>query len=317
MRIAIFGSGAVGGYFGARLAQAGEDVIFLARGAQLRALQSAGLRVESPLGDISLRSVQATDDPARIGPVDVILVGVKAWQVSQAAREMRPLVGPKTIVVPLQNGVEAAPELAAELGAGPVLGGLCRISSSLVEPGRLRHLAIDPYIGFGELEGGPSPRAEPLFEAFRRAGVSVELLTDVQAALWDKLIFIASLGGVGAVTRAPAGEVRALPETRRMLESAIREILAVAAAHGTVLPQDTLPNKLAYIDSLPPETTTSMQRDIMEGRPSELSYQNGAVARLGAARGAPAPTHDFIYASLLPQENRARSLAAGSTSGEG
>jgi 2-dehydropantoate 2-reductase len=139
--------------------------------------------------------------------------------------------------------------------------------------------------------------------------VTAEILTDVQAALWGKLVFIASLGGVGAVTRATAGVLRALPETRRMLESAIREIVAVAAAHGVSLPQDTLPRTLAFIDGLPPDTTTSMQRDILEGRPSELSYQNGAVSRLGAARGAPAPTHEFIYASLLPQENQARGLA--------
>lgn len=316
MRIAIFGSGAVGGYFGARLAQAGQDVVFLARGAHLEALRTGGLKVESPLGDVLLHPVQATDDPAEVGLVDVVLLGVKAWQVSQAAREMRPLVGPGTIVVPLQNGVDAAAELAAELGPEPVLGGLCRISSSLIKPGHIRHMAIDPCVAFGEVAGGPSPRAQPLYRALQKAGVSVEILTDVRTALWDKLVFIASLGGVGAVTRAPAGVVRTLPETRRMLESAIGEIMAVAAAHKAALPQDTLPRMLDFIDGLPPETTTSMQRDIVEGRPSELHYQNGAVARLGAALGVPAPTHKFIYASLLPQENLARSLVAHQSGGE-
>ena len=170
MRIAIFGAGAVGGYFGARLAQAGEDVIFIARGEHLRAMRRDGLYVESILGDFRVTPVKATDDPASVGPVDVVLVGVKAWQVPEAAESMRPMVGPETFVVPLQNGVEAPDQLAAVLGKEHVLGGLCRIICARVAPGRIRHAGMEPYVAFGELDNRPSPRAERLRAAFERAG---------------------------------------------------------------------------------------------------------------------------------------------------
>jgi len=322
MRIAIFGTGAVGGYFGGRLAQAGEEVVFIARGEQLRALQDHGLRVDSLVfkddfkGDFVVQPVQVTGDPAQVGIVDVILVGVKAWQVTEAAQGMRPLVGPETFVVPLQNGVEAPDQLAAVLGAGCVLGGLCRIVGFVVEPGHIRHAGLEPYVAFGELDDriapgtGPtsshSERAERLREAFTRAGVTAEIPPDIQVAMWEKFLFIAAFSGVGAVTRAPAGVLRTLPETRRMLEQAMREVLAVARAREVVLPEETIRQTMALIDSLPPGGTASMQRDIMEGRSSELESQNGAVVRLGQEVGVATPLHAFIYHSLLPLELQAR-----------
>lgn len=307
MRIAVFGAGAVGGYFGGRLAQAGEEVVFIARGEQLRALRERGLQVDSLAGDFVIQPVQATDEPAEVGTVDVVLVGVKAWQVPEAAQAMRPLVGPETFVVPLQNGVEAPAQLAAVLGAEPVLGGLCRIVSLVVEPGHIRHAGMEPYVAFGELDNRDSRRVEWLRQAFARAaGVSVDIPPNIQVAMWGKFLFIASFSGVGAVTRAPAGVLRELPETRDMLDRAMREVLAVAQARGIALPEQSIPKTMALIDSLPPEGTASMQRDIMAGRPSELESQNGAVVRLGEEEGVATPLHAFIYHSLLPLELRAR-----------
>jgi 2-dehydropantoate 2-reductase len=306
MRIAVFGTGAVGGYFGGRLAQAGEEVVFIARGKQLQALQDQGLRVDSPKGDFALRSIQATDDPAQVGVVDAVIVGVKAWQVTEAARACRPLIGPKTFVVPLQNGVEAPDQLAAALGAGHVLGGLCRIVSFVVAPGHIRHAGLAPYVALGELDNHPSERAGRLRAAFERAGVTAEIPPDIQVALWQKFLFIASFGGVGAVTRAPAGVLCRLPETRQMLQQAMREVLAVAAARRIALPEEAIEQTMTLIDNLPPGGTASMQRDIMAGRPSELESQNGAVVRLGQEVEVATPLHAFIYHSLLPMELQAR-----------
>lgn len=316
MRIAIFGAGAVGGYFGARLARAGEEVVFIARGEHLQAMRRDGLHVESVLGDFRVAPVNATDDPASVGPVDAVLVGVKAWQVPEAAEAMRPLIGPETFVVPLQNGVDAPDQLAAVLGREHVLGGLCRIISSVVAPGRIRHGGMEPYVAFGELDNRPSPRAERLRTAFEHAGVRAEIPADIHVAMWEKFLFICTLSGVGAVTRAPVGVLRSMPETRRMLEQAVAEAFAVGRARGIALPDDAPQRIMALIDGLPPEGSASMQRDLAAGRPSELESQNGAVVRLGREVGVPTPLHAFIYHSLLPLERRARGQIDFSIPGE-
>ena len=306
MRIAIFGTGGAGGYFGAQLARAGEEVVLIARGDHLRAIRSEGLRVETSRGEIVIRPSLATDDPAEAGIVDVVLVGVKSWQVPEAAHAIRPLIGPESFVVPLQNGVEASSQLAAVLGSEHVLEGLCGTLSWLSGPGRIRSIGDVHFIKFGELDNRASERTERLRRAFEAAGVNVEVPADVHQALWTKFLFVVSLGGVGAVTRAPVGVVRTLPRTRRMLEGCMREILAVARARGVALPDAIIADRLAFIDSLAPDGTTSLQRDIMEGKPSELEAWNGAVARFGREAGVPTPLHEFIYDSLLPQEMRAR-----------
>jgi 2-dehydropantoate 2-reductase len=307
LSIAVFGTGATGGYFGGRLTQAGEDVRFIARGAHLAALREHGLRVDSVDGDFRLHPVRVTDDPAEVGPVDVVLLGVKAWQVPDAAKAMRPLVGERTFVVPLQNGIEAPDQLAAVLGAGHVLGGLCQILAHIESPGSIRHTGVAPYIAFGELDGSSSARAEALREAFARArGVTAEVVPDIRAAMWNKFLFIAAMSGVGAVTRAPIGVVRSQPESRRLLRQAIEEIYAVAVRAGIALPADTVERTLAFIDGLPPDGTASMQRDVMQGRPSELETQVGAVVRLGERLGVEVPVHRTIFAALLSLERRAR-----------
>ncbi|HEX3233055.1 MAG TPA: 2-dehydropantoate 2-reductase [Gemmatimonadales bacterium] len=303
----VFGAGAVGAYFGGRLAETDEDVAFIARGAALRAIRERGLRVTSTDGDFVIQPAHASDTPAELGLADVILLGVKAWQVPDAARAMGPLLGPDTFVVPLQNGVEAPAQLAAVLGPERVLGGLCRILAWIAAPGEIRHEGVEPYIGFGELAGGLSPRVERLQQVFARCrGVTAEALEDVRAELWRKFLFIASVSGVGAVTRAPIGVFRSRPETRALLERAMREVLAVARAHGVALPDDTVEETLAFTDTVPAEGTASMQRDLIAGRPSELEAQSGAVVRLGREKGVPTPVHESFYRSLVPLELRAR-----------
>ena len=306
MRIAIFGAGSVGGYFGGRLAAAGEDVTFIARGETLRALRAQGLRVDSIKGDFVVNPARGTDNPAEVGPVDIVLLAVKAWQVEEAANMMRPLLGPDTAVVPLENGVEAPDQMAPVLGREHVAGGVCRLVAFQVGPAHIRHAGVDPTVAFGELGGGRSKRLARLQEAFERASVRAEVVEDISVAIWEKFLFIAAISGLGSVTRAPAGVLRSLPETRRMLEAALGEIAALADARGVRLPEGAVARTLAFIDTLPADATASMQRDFVAGKPSELEAQNGAVVRLGQAAGVPTPVNAFIHHALLPQEQRAR-----------
>lgn len=300
------GAGGLGGYLGARLALAGEQVVFLARGRQLEALRTRGLRVDADGGAFELGPQPATDEPATVGPVAAVLIAVKAWQVAEAARAIAPLLGPETCVVPFQNGVEAPDDLARVLGPGPVVAGVAKVVSLLAGPGHIRHLGGPTSVAIAERDNRPSPRVERVRDAFRRAGIEVETPADIQAALWEKFLFVASAGGVGAVTREPIGVSRSLPETRRMLERAMGEIRDVAQARGVRLPEDVVTRTMAFVDTLPPAGTASLQRDIALGRPSELEWWSGAVVRMGREAGVATPVHAFIYYSLLPSELRAR-----------
>jgi 2-dehydropantoate 2-reductase len=307
MRIAIFGAGGVGGYFGGRLAQAGEDVVFIARGDHLKTMLKQGLKVDSVKGDFLVKPVQATGDPAQVGIVDVVLVCVKAWQVPEAAEAIRPMIGADTVALPLQNGLEAPTQLAAVLGDQHVLGGLCGLSTFIMGPGHIRHAGADPWIRFGELDNRPSERVEGLRQVFDRAsGLTVEIPPDIQVALWRKFLFITVWSGVGAITSTPLGVWRSLPETRQMAENALKEIISVAQVRDVRLPENAVPTTMNMYDSLPPEITTSMQHDIAEGHPSELDAQIGAVVRFGKEADVATPLHKFIYDSLLPMELRAR-----------
>jgi 2-dehydropantoate 2-reductase len=306
MRVVIFGTGGAGGYFGAQLALSGEQVVFVARGEHLKALRAKGLRVETPKGDTIVHPVEATDDPAGVSGADVVLVGVKAWQVLAAAEALRPLVSRGSFVVPLQNGVEAATQLAAVLGADHVLGGMCGTLSWVAGPGHIRSAGGNNFIKFGELSNLLSERVERLRDAFAKVGVPVDVPSDIVRALWEKFLMVTSFGGVGAIARAPIGVTRSVPETRRLLERGLEEVVAVARARNIEMSATAVADTMKFYDSLPPGGTTSLQRDIADDKPSELEYWSGAVVRFGRVAQVATPTHTHIYDCLLPQELRAR-----------
>jgi 2-dehydropantoate 2-reductase len=310
MRVVVVGAGGVGGIVGGLLARAGVDVAFVARGAQLAAMRERGLRVESTRGGFHLPRVEVAQDPAALAPADAVLVAVKGWQVAELAPKLAPLLSRGGFVVPLENGVDAAGALEAALGEERVAGGLCHMVSWIEAPGVVRHVGEMLRVTIGERRGGSSDRVAALVRALQSAGIEAAASNDVEAASWEKFVFIAAFGGVGAVTRAPVGVVRSIPEARAMLETAMEETAAVGRALGVRVPDDSVAKALAIIDRLPPETTASMQRDIQAGRPSELMDQNGSVVAKGRQARVPVPTHAFVFAALLPQERAAR-LAAG------
>jgi len=307
MKIAVFGAGAVGGYFGGRLVQSEEEVIFITRGKHLQAMKNDGLKIDSINGDFIVQPVQATDKPEDVGTVDMVLVTVKAWQVSDAAIAMKSMVGPETFVLPLQNGVEAPSQLAAILGSEHVLGGLCGLISYIVEPGHICHAGTDPFIKFGELNNTRSDRIEMLQDLFDQTpGITASIPPDINGAMWQKFLLIAAWSGLGAVTRSPIGIFRSQPGIRQMLEQTMSEIYDVARARDIDLPGDVVAKTMEFLDALPSGGTASMQRDIMDGKPSELETQTGAVVRLGQEVGVETPVNNFIYNCLLPMELRAQ-----------
>lgn len=306
MRFAIYGSGGLGGFYGARLAQAGHDVGFIARGAHLEAMLGHGLKVLSPMGDLHLPSPKASSDPADIGPVDVVIVAVKTWQVPDAARAMGPLLGKDTMVVPFLNGVDAPDDLAAVLGKALVIGGLSKVFSMIEAPGVIRQFNPGAYVEVGELGGGASKRIEAVREAFASAGVDAKASADIRTALWKKLLTVSSWAGLGALSRSPIGVIRQLPETRALVDRAMDEGIAVGRALGYAIADGFKAELWTFYDALSPDATASMLRDIMAGKPSELDAWNGAVVRFGKQTGVATPVHTFTYHALLPMEKRAR-----------
>jgi 2-dehydropantoate 2-reductase len=300
MRIAILGAGGVGGYYGGLLACRGHDVAFIARGPHLAALREQGLHVESVHGDFALRPTLATDDPGEIGPVDLVLVAVKSYDLNTAAEAARPLVGPGTTVLPLLNGLDAAQRLAAVLGEGPVLAGLTHISSSLVAPGLVREISKVRSITFGERDGAVSPRARRVQETLASSGIEVILSDQIEVALWDKFLFIASISGVCCLARQPLGGVLGTAETRQLYVEALREVEAVARAQEVALARGVVQRTLALTDGFAPETRPSMLVDLEAGKRIELEALNGAVVRHGRSVGVPTPVHSVVYAALKP-----------------
>ena len=317
MRIAVMGSGGVGGYFGGRLAMADHDVWFIARGEHLRAIRQRGLQVQSLNGDFTVQPAQATDDPRTVGVVDIVIVAVKTWQLSEAARQMIPLVGPTTIVLPLLNGVGAAGELVRALPPSEILGGLCRIIAYVDTPGRILHTAIEPCVIFGALDNNVTDRVESVKRAFDEAGVQAEIAPDIRAALWRKFMLISTWSGIGAVTRAPLGVWRSIQGTRALAEASMQETLALAGRLSVALARDSVAETMTFIDGLPPGGTASMQRDIEEGRPSELESLSGAVVRLGSEAGVATPIHGFFYHCLLESIPKLVETGATPSSGDG
>lgn len=303
MLLAVVGAGALGGILGGRLQAAGHRVSFVARGATLHALRTSGLRIDSVDGDLVLPQVEATDDPASIGAVDVVLVCVKSTQIADIAPTLLPLLGSATAVIPLQNGVESGAMLARVLGDDHVMDGLARVITELVTPAHILHSAVTPVIEFGPRRAmSATARARtqiaPFAEAMRAAGMHAVLPEEMEHALWEKFLFIEPFGTVGAATRVPIGVMRSIPETRALLDTCLAEVRAVAAAVGVTLSSDAVARTWKRYDGLPPASMASMQRDLMAGRASEFALQTGAVVRLGRAHGVATPTHDVLYAVL-------------------
>ena len=308
MRIAIYGAGGLGGFYGARLACAGNDVAFIARGAHLAAMRERGLRVTSPLGGMHLPEPVATDNPADVGPVDLVLVAVKTWQIPEVGAAMGPLIGERTVVLPFLNGVEASDELAAAVGAERVLGGLSKVFSKIEAPGVIQHFTPNVFVAFGELDGADSERVRALVDVFSAAGVDAEASPAIRLELWKKLLLVSSWAGLGALARSPMGVMRGEPGTRALVDRSMDEGLAVARATGHAIDAAYKDEMWAFYGAMPAGATASMQRDIMDGRPSELDAWNGAICRFGARAAVDTPVHSFTYHTLLPMERRARGL---------
>ena len=309
LRIAVIGAGAVGGTVGARLAAAGHDTWFLVRESTRAHLAAHGLRLDSCDGDLQLPQVQAASDASIIGPVDVVLVCVKATQVEAIAPTLRPLLQQHTVVIPTQNGVEAGVQLAAALGEAYVSDGVCRVIAALEGPGHIRHMAVTPVLEFGARSGGAlatpvRATAERFAAALREIGLQALLPDDMGVALWEKFLFIEPLGLVGAVARHPYGVVRTIPETRALIDGALDEVIAVGRACGVAWPTDAKARIWQRYDALPPDGYTSMARDLMAGRPSEYDAQTGAVIRLGRSHGVAIPVHEVLHAVMLPGVTR-------------
>ena len=301
MKIAVFGSGGVGGYFGARLAAAGEDVHFIARGRHLDAIRSAGLKIRSPLGDVLIDPAQATGDAAAVGAADVVIVAVKLYDTEAAAEACKPLVGPASWVVSLQNGVTAADVLVTAFGRNRVVGGSSSIAARIEAPGVIVQTGTMATIAFGEWDGGPTPRTEALHKACGKAGIEATLADDITGVIWSKFVFLAAFSGITAMLRLPAGPIRDSAGHRHMFRRAMEETAAVAAAKGVALAGDLVDQRMAFLDGLAPEMYASMYHDLMAGKRLELPWLSGAVVDLGRALGVHTPVHgEFLAALDLP-----------------
>lgn len=300
MRIAVVGSGGVGGYFGGRLAANGRaDVSFVARGAHLEALRSRGLRIVSPEGDVHLAQVSATDDTAAIGPVDVVLFAVKLYDLEPAFGTLAPLLGPGTLVVPLQNGVAAVDRLRAVVGPAHTAGGTCYVSAVVAEPGVIRHTAMGRLI-FGALDGAPAGPLADLRAACQGAGFDAILSEDIQTEIWAKFVRLTAFSGVTTVTRCPIGVIVRDPDLAGLLTAALAESFAVARASGVPLDETVIPSIVQSYHAMPAATKSSMLEDLERGRRLELPFLSGTIARLGRTLGVPTPTHQFIATVLGP-----------------
>lgn len=301
MRIVVMGAGGVGGYFGAHLARAGHEVVFVARGAHLQAIRSGGFRLEGPRGDIVLDSIAATDDPATLdGPADVVLFAVKLYDTETAGRALVPVIGPETMVVNLQNGVDGPERLAAVVGADAVLGGAAYVSAMIAEPGVVRYTSDMSRVVFGELDGRLSGRAVGFRDACRAAGFEAEISADIRVTLWDKFVLLATNAGLTTLLRKPAGEVYTDPEIMGLAQAMMREVVAVAAAEGVRTSADVVERSVALSKSFPPGMYASMYHDLARGRRLEVASLSGLVARRGAALGVPAPHHATVWCALKP-----------------
>jgi len=300
MRIAVMGSGGVGGGFGAALAKAGADVTFIARGAHLAAMKGQGLKIEGGRGETHLVPTQATDDPSSIGPVDFVLFCVKLWDVESAGQHIKPLIGPSTAVIPLQNGIDAPDRLIPILGNKAVMGGVAQISASIVKPGVIHQVGTFMRMIFGELDGQVSQRGKDFLAMCQKAGFDATLSDQILTELWMKFILLASNASITAATRLPIGKLRDDPELRALFLESFMEVIEVGRAKGISLPADALNKILDFVGHAPPAMKASMALDLERGNRLELPWLGGKVVELGRDLGVPTPTHSTLYALLKP-----------------
>ena len=296
MKIVVMGSGGVGGFYGGRLANAGYDVHFVARGAHLAAMRESGLTIESDRHcDIHVPRPSVAEDPARFGTADVVLIAVKLWDTEAAARAVKPIVGPHTAVLSLQNGVIKDDILRRELGAANLMGGVAYVGTAISRPGVIRQTGALQRLHFGEYDGRRSARAESFLEALLKAGIEAELATDIRRTLWEKYVFLVGLSGSTATMRMPIGPIRSNPRTRAFLHELMRETVAVGRAHGVDLPADYADQRLAFADSVAPDMTSSLHHDLDRGNRLEVEWLSGGVVQLGAAVGVPTPMNRAVW----------------------
>lgn len=308
MNILIYGIGGVGGYFGGKLAQTRQHVTFIARGAHLQAIRESGLQVKSIYGDFRVSPSLATDNPMEAPPPDLVILAVKSWQVEEAMAQLLPCLTERTVVLPLQNGVVAFEQLAKSINSQQVLGGLCRIISYIEAPGKIHHKAFHPQILFGEQDGADTPRLQQLKAVFDAAGVDARISETIELEMWRKFLFIATISGIGALTRSEIGLIRSDEYLRSLMLQTAGEITAVACAKDVSLGTTDIEQVFAAIDAQAPDTTASMQRDLMAGNPSELETFNGYIAQEGEKYSVATPITTCIYRCLLPMERKARGL---------
>ncbi len=305
MKFTVMGAGGVGGYFGARLAAAGHEVGFVARGRHLEAIRANGLVVRSQLGGLELRPVSASDDPAAFGVADCVLFTVKSYDCETAGEAVRPALGVDTFVVPLLNGIGHVEVLCRILGPDRVLGGVAHISALIEEPGVVRHFDRLQILRIGEMDNSASLRVLALREACQAAGIECPVPNDIERELWQKVVMICTLAGANCLARLPLGACRSNPATRAVMESLTAETVAVARALGVSLPEDQEARTMAILDKLPAPMKASMFAALERGERLEASALNGAIDRLGREARVATPTHRAVYAALAPHENGA------------
>ena len=305
MRIAVIGAGGVGGGFGAALAKAGGDVTFVARGAHLAAMQANGLKIEGDRGETLINPVRATDDPATIGPVDIVLFSVKLWDVESAGEAIKPLIGPNTGVIPLQNGIDSGDRLVPILGASHVMGGTVGISATIKAPGIIGQTGTFMTMAFGERDGTLSARGKDLAGLAKAAGISTLFSENIAVQIWEKFILLTAMSGCTAVTRLPIGKLRDDPDVFALFESVMRETEAVGRAEGVPLPADVVEKRVAMIKTQTPGVMASMAVDLLRGNRLELPWLAGNVVKLGRKHGIPTPSNAAIFAALKPYANGA------------
>ena len=305
MKIAVMGSGGVGGYYGGLLAAAGQEVTFIARGEHLQAIRDKGLQIKSVHGDFTVSPAKATDRPGEVGAVELVIVATKTYHTDEAAQAIKPLIGADTVVISLQNGIDAAERIGSVVGKEHMVGGATWLSAAVEAPGRIGQYSQFRRIALGEMDGQITPRAQGIASVLAKTPAVIELVPNITHLLWTKFVFISAISALGGLTRVAIGDYRQVPEAREVLAQAMTEVVAVAKASGVTLEEDIIAKTLAFIDASAPDIRPSMQRDLEAGRTSELESLIGVVVSLGRAHGVPIPVMGLAYALLKPAHVKA------------